>query len=254
MDDKITILLSRENRELLLKYEPYFASHALFRMVSIAVQKGQNYELYFTQEQFDDFLAQLAELSNNEEDEEAQIALDDIYDHFEQYSGIHAEDDYSEYSSDTDSVCILKVYILGFKKLWRKIAIREGQTLHRLHEVIFEAFDRYDEHMYSFYFPHTKIKFSPRKIRNSSDEYTHPYAFEYEGPFESEARNASKATIKSLNLHKGQIFFYLFDFGDKWWHTITVEKVNETADNDQYPRIVERKGQSPEQYPDFDEE
>ncbi|WP_186804742.1 plasmid pRiA4b ORF-3 family protein [Limihaloglobus sulfuriphilus] len=254
MDDKMKILLSRENREFLLKYEPSFASHELFRMVSIGVQIGQDYELYFTEKQLDEFLEQLAELANNEEDQEAKSTLYDIYDYLEESSGIYAEDDYSKYSSNTGSVFILKVFIVGSKRIWRKIAIREGQTLHDLHEIIFDAFDRYDDHMYSFYFPHSKIKFNPRKIYDSSDEYTHPYACEYEGPFKCEADNASKATIKSLNLRKGQVFFYLFDFGDSWWHEITVENANEPADNDKYPRIVEEKGPSPEQYPDFDEE
>ena len=59
-------------------------------------------------------------------------------------------------------------------------------------------------------------------------------------------------TIESLALDEGQIFYYLFDFGDDWWHEIKIEKTDEPADNDKYPRIAERKGQSPEQYPDHD--
>ncbi len=104
MEDKITIPLSRDNRELLLKYEPYFANHELFRMVSIAIQKGKEYELYFSEEQLDDFLGQLAELCNHEEDEDAQYALDDIYDYFEQYSDTFDDDDYSGNSSNTGSL------------------------------------------------------------------------------------------------------------------------------------------------------
>ena len=108
--------------------------------------------------------------------------------------------------------------------------------------------------MYSFFFPHSRMKFNPRKIYNSSEEYTHPYACEDDGPFGSEGGNASMATIESLDLDEGQVFYYLFDFGDDWWHEITVEKTDGSADNDKYPRIVDRKGQSPEQYPDPDEE
>jgi hypothetical protein len=253
MEDKTTIPLSQENRELLLKYEPYFANHDLFRMVSIAVKKGKNYELYFTEEQLDEFLEQLAELCNNEEDEETQYALDDIHDSFEQYSDIYAEDDYSEYSNNTGSVCVLKVFLAGSKKIWRKIEIREGQTLHNLHDIIFDAFDRDDEHMYSFFFPHSRMKFNPRKIYDSSDEYTHPSACEYQGPFSSEGKDASKTTIGSLNLTEGQVFFYVFDFGDEWWHEIIVEKIDGVADDGDYPRIIEQKGESPEQY-DYDED
>ena len=255
MDEKITISLSPENRELLLKYEPFFANHELFRMVSIAIPKGKHYELYFTEEQLGEFLEQLAELCNHEEDEEAQYALDDIQDYFEQYSDTYAKDDYSEHSSNTGSVCRLKIFMIGSKRIWRMIAIREGQTLHDLHNIIFEAFDRYDEHMYSYFFPRFPEKrFNPRKIYDSSDEYTHPYVCEDQGPFGSQGRNASMTTIESLDLHEGQVFYYLFDFGDDLWHEISVDSTGRPAINDKYPCIVERKGQSPEQYPDPDGE
>ena len=255
MDNHKTIPLSLKDRELLLKYEPYFANHELFRMVSIAVKKGKHYELYFTEEQLDEFLEQLAELCNHEEDEKAQDALDDIHDYFEQYSDTYAEDDYSEHSSNTGSVCRLKVFMIGSKRIWRMIAIREGQTLHDLHNIIFEAFDRYDEHMYSFFFPHFPEKrFNSRKIYDSSDEYTHPFTFEDQGAFGDDKGNASMTTIESLDLHEGQVFYYLFDFGDDLWHEISVDSTGRPAINDKYPCIVERKGQSPEQYPDPDEE
>ena len=133
------------------------------------------------------------------------------------------------------------------KKIWRKIAIRGGQTLSELHNIIFDAFDRDDEHMYSFFFPHSQRKFNPRNIYQSSNEYTHPYACEDQGPFGSDAQNASKTSIESLDLTEGQVFYYLFDFGDAWWHEITVEKTDGAANDEKYPRVIERQGPSPEQ-------
>ena len=50
-------------------------------------------------------------------------------------------------------VYIFKVALTDAKRIWRRIAIRGDQTLEKLHETIFEAFDRYDPHLYSFYFP-----------------------------------------------------------------------------------------------------
>lgn len=254
MEDKITISLSSEQRNLLLKYEPYFANHDLFRLVSIAAKRGKKYEIYFSEEELDLFIEQIAEFCNNEEDEDTQFALDDLYDYFEQHIDTF-DDGYSEYSNNTGAVCLLKVVLAGSEKIWRKIAIREGQTLHVLHDMIFVAFDRDDEHMYSFFFPHSlQKKLDVRKIYQSSEEYTHPYACEDQGPFSSEGKDASKAPIESLNLKEGQIFFYVFDFGDEWWHEITVAKTGEVADDGEYPRIVERKGESPEQYEYDDEE
>jgi Plasmid pRiA4b ORF-3-like protein len=164
------------------------------------------------------------------------------------------DEDYSEYSSNTGSVCVLKVALAYSKEIWRKIAIREGQTLHDLHNVIFEVFDRYDEHVYSFFLPHSAKKLNPRNIYKSSDEYTHPYACEDQGAFGSDAQNASTVSIESLDLTEGQVFYYLFDFGDEWWHEITVEKTDEAADKGKYPRTIKKEGESPEQYPDSDEE
>jgi len=67
-------------------------------------------------------------------------------------------------------------------------------------------------------------------------------------------KNAAKAIISSLKLKKKQVFYYLFDFGDEWWHEITVEEIDAEGEKGKYPRIVEQKGKSPPQYPDFDED
>ncbi len=255
MEDKITIPLSAAQRDLLLKYESYFADHALFRLISVALKKGKNYEISLDEEELEDLLDQVSDLCNLEEDEKLQDKLNDLCDHLEDfYDESGEDDDCSEYSSNTGSVCVLQVALANSKKIWRKIAIREGQTLHDLHDVIFEAFDRFDEHMYSFFFPHSAKKLDLRNIYKSSDEYTHPYACEDHGVFGSDAQNASTVSIESLDLTEGQLFYYLFDFGDEWWHEITVEKIDGTADDEKYPRIIDRKGESPEQYPDPDED
>jgi len=164
------------------------------------------------------------------------------------------DDGHSIFSSDSGSVCILKVSLVHFNKIWRKIAIRKGQTLHDLNNIIFDAFDRYDDHMYSFYIPHSRKKFNPRTIRKSSDEYSHPYACEEQGIYGDGPQNASLISIENLDLIEKQKFYYLFDFGDEWWHEITVEKTDDSAEDEKYPRIIEREGQSPEQYPDYEED
>ena len=261
MKDKTTISLSKKQRDLLLKYESYFTDLELFRLISIAVKKGKNYEIYLDEEQMEDLCDQIFTISDNEEDEEFEFELNNLHDYLEDcceefgdYDDEDEEDDDSELSSDTGAVCVLKVSLAYSKKIWRKIAIREGQTLHNLHNIIFDAFGRDDEHMYSFYFPHSpQKKLNTRKIYQSSDEYSHPYACEDRDVFESEAHDASVTLIESLGLREGQVFYYLFDFGDEWWHEIKVEKTEGVADNEKYPRIIERKGESPEQY-DYDDE
>ena len=255
MEDKITISLSASQRNLLLKYKSNFADHQLFRLISVALKKGKNYEIFLDEDQLEELLNQIIELSGHENDEKLQLQLDDLCNYLEDfYDEFGEDDDYSECSSNTGSVCVLKVALAYSKEIWRKIALREGQTLHDLHNVIFEVFDRYDEHMYSFFLPHSAKKLNPRNIYNSSDEYTHPYACEDQGDFDSDAQDASTVSIESLDLTKGQVFYYLFDFGDKWWHEITIENTDGAADEGKYPRTIEKEGESPEQYPDFDEE
>ena len=254
MEDKITIPLSATQRDLLLEYESYFADHALFRLISVALKKGKNYEIYLDQEELEDLLDQVSDLCNMEEDEKLQDKLYDLCDHLEDFYDDSEDEDYSEYSTNTGSVCVLKVALANSEKVWRKIAIREGQTLHDMHNIIFKMFDRHDEHMYSFFFPHSAKKLDIRNIHKSSDEYTHPYAYEEQGAFGSDAENASTVSIESLDLTEWQVFYYLFDFGDEWWHEITVEKIDGTADDEEYPRIIDRKGESPEQYPEPDED
>ena len=259
MDEKIAITLSKKQRDLLLKYESYFDDHELFRTISIAVKKGKNCEIYLDEEQLEDLCDQIFNISDNQEDEKIEFQLNELCDYLEDCCnelGEHEDedDDCSEHSNNTGAVCVIKVALAYSRKIWRKIAIREGQTLNDLHNIIFDAFDRDDEHMYSFFFPHSQRKFNPRNIYQSSNEYTHPYACEDQGPFGSDAQNASKTSIESLDLTEGQVFYYLFDFGDEWWHEIAVEKTDSPADDEKYPRVIERKGQSPEQYEYPDDE
>jgi hypothetical protein len=143
--------------------------------------------------------------------------------------------------NSTPQVFVLKVALMENKRIWRKIAIREDQKLTALHKAIFKAFDRYDEHLYSFFIPEAKIA----NLRNIYDapEYSHPAALE-DSP---QQHNAQKTSIAKLNLKPKQVFYYLFDFGDDWWHQITVDSIQPAGQN-RYPMILERKGKSPEQY------
>jgi hypothetical protein len=151
------------------------------------------------------------------------------------------------------TLIVLKIALMGQKSIWRKIAMKESHTLDDLHEVIFGAFDRDDEHLYSFYFPPPNLKFSLRNLRKCR-EFTHPYAV-VDSPFGSDAGNAATAKIGSLQLKAKQKFYYLFDFGDEWWHEITVEETeSQPAKGKKYPCVVDQKGKSPPQYPDYDDE
>ena len=117
MEDKITIPLSVSQRDLLLKYEPYFTDHDLCRLISVAIKKGKNYEIYMDEQELEDLLDQVSALYNHEKDEKMQEKIDHVCnyleDFYDEFEGEGEDDDYSEYSSDTGSICVLKVAVVG---------------------------------------------------------------------------------------------------------------------------------------------
>jgi hypothetical protein len=151
------------------------------------------------------------------------------------------------------SVFVFKVTLAGARSVWRRIAVRGNQTLDYLHEAIFQAFDRDDEHMYSFFFPRPGCK--GRASLRGAEEYTHPFNAAHPGPFaDKPLNNAGTARLSALGLKAGSTFLYLFDFGDEWWHKITLEKTDAPDDGGRYPRILEKRGDSPPQYPDLEDD
>jgi len=153
----------------------------------------------------------------------------------------------------SDSVFILKVALADQKSIWRRIGVRGDQTLDDLHRAIFAAFDRDDEHLYSFYFPRPGSR--GRGRLRGAIEYACPYSCRDSGPFSDGALpNAAETPLGLLGLKPRQVFLYLFDFGDEWLHEITVERTDAPATKGTYPRVVEKHGKSPPQYPDLDEE
>jgi hypothetical protein len=55
--------------------------------------------------------------------------------------------------NESENEYLFKVNLKRRRSIWRTGLLRGDQTLDDLHEVIFVAFDRYDEHLYCFYFP-----------------------------------------------------------------------------------------------------
>lgn len=129
----------------------------------------------------------------------------------------------------------------------RTIEIKGSQTLKELHEIIFDAFDREDQHLYEFQIGGETLQ-DPNATR-----YGIPTPSIFGSGFEEEpCEDASKTTVGSLGLSVDDVFCYWFDFGDSWWHQIDVMDVVEKAPKGKYPRVTKREGASPPQYPDFD--
>jgi hypothetical protein len=124
----------------------------------------------------------------------------------------------------------------------RTIQIRGDQTLADLHDILFEAYDREEEHLYEFQFK------GEGPADSEAERYVPPMAANSD-----EAGISTETKIGALNLAVGEPFGYWFDFGDDWWHQLNVVAIEGEVPDGQYPRVVERVGDSPPQYPDFDE-
>ena len=147
----------------------------------------------------------------------------------------------------------LKVALMYNKRIYRNIEIIENQSLDDLHESIFHAFDRYDAHLYSFFLTRKGTK--NIRVIFDAPEYTHPMNLEDLWEFAPKERhNAKKTKIGSLGLKEKEKFYYLFDFGDEWWHEVTVLTIQTVKTVQAYPRIAKKVGESPEQYPEYEDE
>lgn len=130
----------------------------------------------------------------------------------------------------------------------RTIQIRGNQTLRDLHDAIFDAFDRWEEHMYKFQLgkgphdPEARRYVLPLEMEDSLFRTYKP------------AGNVTRTTIDTLGLKADQAFGYWFDFGDDWYHQINVLSIEDGAPPGKYPKVTKRDGKSPPQYADWDEE
>ena len=118
----------------------------------------------------------------------------------------------------------------------RVIEIKDDATLEDLHFAIQSAVSFDNDHLYDF---HAGRNYRHRKVRYASSEDWD----EAEGAY-SRIQLRDVYPLGSLKL------YYIFDFGDSWTFEIRKSrKVHAPEPRVRYPRVVERRGPDPEQYP-----
>jgi Plasmid pRiA4b ORF-3-like protein/Domain of unknown function (DUF6398) len=122
----------------------------------------------------------------------------------------------------------------------RTIEIQGSSTLKALHQILFKAFGRKEEHMYEFQVG------GQRPNDPNARRYGLKQAFS--DPDDELAGDVSDTTLSELGLSKDESFGYWFDFGDDWWHQINVLSITENAPSGKYPKIASRIGANPPQY------
>ena len=140
---------------------------------------------------------------------------------------------------DKKQTIIFTVKFKYRKSTWRTIELKASQTLEDLHDAIQDALDWDDDHLYSFYMDNKFYSKDP------DAEFTCPY--------EPEGRKTADIEAGAFAFRKGQKFAYLFDFGDDHRFEIEVIDFGEVEKGKKYPVLLDSKGDSPEQYPDWEE-
>jgi hypothetical protein len=123
------------------------------------------------------------------------------------------------------------------KEVSRVIEIRGDQTLQQLHQAIFQAYDRSDEHQYEF-------QLGKRPFDPDGPNYGTPRR----GKRKTMAGDARATKLDDLELKPQRVFGYRFDFGDEWYHQVQVERIERAIPTVTYPRVIKRVGKSPPQY------
>ena len=120
----------------------------------------------------------------------------------------------------------------------RTIAIRGDQTFEDLHDAIFDAFGRDEEHMFEFQVGGKGPQDPAAKCYVSDPENAEAAGY------------VGDTSIDAVGLHDETAFGYWFDYGDDWWHQVSVMSITDHIPKGKYPKVTERVGASPPQYPD----
>jgi hypothetical protein len=145
-----------------------------------------------------------------------------------------------------------RISIMGIPKLYRIIEASDNCTFDDLHDAIFQAFDRYDHHLYSFFITRNDTE-NMRRIYDAP-EITHHQNVEDIMGFGKRRKSAAKTRIGDIGLNENDVLHYLFDFGDDWWHRIRVQNIDETKSKKKHVKLIKSVGESPPQYPDYDDD
>jgi Plasmid pRiA4b ORF-3-like protein len=121
------------------------------------------------------------------------------------------------------------------KPIWRLIALPADCILDELVGCILRSFRFDSDHLYEFTY---RDRFGAM-VRVNDPRIP-------EGPWTDEVR------IGDLPLGEGESISFLYDFGDSWKFDVRLERIDPPSAATKKPRILEKHGKSPEQYPDQD--
>jgi hypothetical protein len=143
-------------------------------------------------------------------------------------------------TGDADAAIALIFYaeLVSVPGVSARVAVARHRHLTALHDAIQEAFGWADDHLYSFWL-------DGHFWGDAAAEFVRP------GTPDSD-RPTADVPLAELDLKPGAKIAYLFDYGDEWRVTLTLGAQVESPSRT--PRVIERRGTAPPQYPPLEEE
>lgn len=127
------------------------------------------------------------------------------------------------------------IFRVSLDKVWRLIAMPSDATVEELADWILDSVKFDNDHLYEFAYLDS---FGVECSIHHPELQDRPWADE--------------VAIGELPLEPGQSMTFLFDFGDDWSFDVKLERI-EPRRARKHPRILERHGEPPPQYPGQDE-
>lgn len=119
---------------------------------------------------------------------------------------------------------------------YRHIQISANATLYTLHKAILSSFQFDDDHLHAFFMDNKRWSRGDMFVASKS---------------EPADRLTKRYSLQRAGLVKGKKFLYLFDFGDEWCFSCKV--LRELDQKKDIPVVLRSVGESPEQYPPYDD-
>jgi len=131
-------------------------------------------------------------------------------------------------------VCVFDAKLVGAGGVTVRFAIAAHQHLTVVHDVLNRAFGWRDDHLYAFWL-------DGRFWSREGVELVRP------GMSDSGTATAD-VPLSELDIPVGAKIAYVFDFGDEWRVELRLRE-RTGADDGAYPRVLQRRGTAPPQYP-----
>lgn len=127
----------------------------------------------------------------------------------------------------------LKISLNDLKpSIWRRILVEDSISFYGLHEIIQNVMGWEDGHMYEFRIDEVCIK-AGKDVHFCVDSMWADFR-----PSASITKFADETKLSDFIKKEKQKFTYLYDFGDKWEHSVVVEKILEIDVSQKYPICV----------------